>query len=236
MQILVVNDDGISSTGIYRLAQKARAFGKVTVVAPSAQCSAMARRITVHAAMRCEDETEKFGLEGVRAFSVAGTPADCVKLGTYYLCPEADVVFSGVNFGYNVGRDLFYSGTMGAALEGIAQGRTSIAYSADIDGKYDAFDTYFEEITKRILSQGKRTDAAWNVNFPGTVDGKQDAVWWDRVPDQQSYFQDYYEVYTQDGATIYEAAMRPTGEGSAGTDLEAVLAGHISVGLYHPSF
>ena len=108
MRILVVNDDGIKAEGIRRLAACAKKFGEVWVVAPARQCSAMSQRITVRENL--EVRKADFPVMGVKAYSVDGTPADCVKVALNHLLPEKpDTVFSGINEGYNEGYDILYS-------------------------------------------------------------------------------------------------------------------------------
>lgn len=238
MSILVVNDDGISSAGIKKLATYAREFGEVTVVAPRSQCSAMSRRITVHGDIACEDRTKEFGVEGIRhAYAIDGTPADCVKLGVYFLCPEGvDIVFSGINYGYNTGVDLCYSGTMGAALEALERGIPAIAFSADAGEEFGCVDEYLVSVTKEILTRGTSTTAVWNVNFPGLAKGACKGVLWDRVPDKGCFFVDKYEERTEGGERIFTAGMYPAAEGMTGSDIEAVKKGFVSVGMYHSSW
>lgn len=235
-KILVVNDDGIGSERIRLLADLSRAFGEVTVVAPRAQCSAMARRITVRGDILCEDRTKAFALEGVKAYAIDGTPADCVKLGYYYLCRDVDLVFSGINYGYNIGSDLYYSGTMGAALEALARGVNAIAYSADAGEEFGCIEAYFHSVTEEILTKGFPKDAVWNVNFPECKKSECKGVLWDRVPDKGCFFADHYEARTEGEDRIFTAGMHPAAEGHDGTDIEAVLNGYVSVGLYHPSW
>ena len=104
MRILVVNDDGIEAAGIVRLAAMAKELGEVWVVAPDAQCSAMSQRITVRGELQLQ-KRDDFPVDGVEAYSLSGTPADCVKVAVEYLMKEVlpDIVFSGINKGYNVG-------------------------------------------------------------------------------------------------------------------------------------
>ena len=91
MNILVTNDDGIQAQGIGVLAKAASRFGKVTVVAPARQCSAMSHRITLGSPMRLE--RVEFPWENVTAYSLTGTPADCVKAALDAILPEKpDVV------------------------------------------------------------------------------------------------------------------------------------------------
>lgn len=86
MRILVVNDDGIKAPGIKRLVQMAAGLGEVWVVAPAAQCSAMSHRITVRGDL--EVKPYDFPATGVTAYSVWGTPADCVKVALGCLMTE----------------------------------------------------------------------------------------------------------------------------------------------------
>ena len=98
MRILVVNDDGIKAPGIKRLVQMAAGLGEGWVVAPAAQCSAMSHRITVRGDL--EVKPYDFPATGVTAYSVGGTPADCVKVALGCLMTEKpDIVFSGINAG-----------------------------------------------------------------------------------------------------------------------------------------
>ena len=87
MRILVVNDDGIEAAGIIRLAALAKEFGEVWVVAPDAQCSAMSQRITVRGELQLRKRAD-FPVEGVEAYSLSGTPADCVKVAVEYLMKD----------------------------------------------------------------------------------------------------------------------------------------------------
>ena len=117
MKILVVNDDSISAPGIELLAKAAMEFGEVTVVAPAEQCSALSQKLTLRETLSVE-KVEDFPVKVQGAYKVGGTPVDCVKVALDYILEEApDWVFSGINNGYNVGFDIAYSGTLGAAFE-----------------------------------------------------------------------------------------------------------------------
>ena len=138
MNLLITNDDGISAQGIAVLARAAAAFGKVTLVAPARQCSAMSHRITLGRPLRLE--AVDFPVENVSAYSLDGTPADCVKAALDAILPEKpDVVLSGINHGYNVGYDVVYSGTVGAAMEASLCGVPGLAVSlcSHLDRDYE---------------------------------------------------------------------------------------------------
>ena len=126
MRIMVVNDDGIESDGIRRLAGMAAELGEVWVLAPRHQCSAMSQRITIRGDMRV-DKVRDFPVPVKAAYKVDGTPADCLKIAMQYLLEEKpDYVFSGINDGYNAGFDIAYSGTLGAAFEAVMNGVPAI--------------------------------------------------------------------------------------------------------------
>ena len=94
MRILVSNDDGIFSPGIVALARVAREFGQVRIVAPDVEQSAMSHAITVRRPLHYT----KTPVEGMEAYRVDGTPADCVALGTHHW-DEVDLVLTGINLG-----------------------------------------------------------------------------------------------------------------------------------------
>ncbi len=167
MNILVVNDDSIKAAGIVHLAEAAKSFGNVTVVAPAEQCSAMSQRITIRGSMKLKKHDD-FPVEGVEAYSLTGTPADCVKVAVECVLEEKpDIVFSGINKGYNCGVETCYSGTVGAAMEALLKGVPAIAFSVDYNEEYGTVDAYIHDIIKEILRSSEERGEIWNVNFPG---------------------------------------------------------------------
>ena len=130
MKILIVNDDSIHAPGIQVLANAAAALGDVYVVAPECQCSAMSQKLTIRDNLIIKSYPD-FPAPVRGAWSVSGTPVDCVKVALRYMMVEEqpNLVLSGVNNGYNVGFDTAYSGTVGAALEAARSGVPAIALS-----------------------------------------------------------------------------------------------------------
>ena len=123
MRILLTNDDGILAHGLACLEEASRPLGEITVVAPDREQSATSHSLTLHHPVRPVER-------GDRRFQVDGTPTDCVMLAVEALMPERpDFVFSGINHGQNMGEDVLYSGTVAAAMEGLALGIPSIAIS-----------------------------------------------------------------------------------------------------------
>jgi 5'-nucleotidase len=123
MHILVSNDDGIESPGIEALASALGELGTVWVVAPDSERSAQSHALTMHKPLRATEVAP-------RRWAVSGTPADCVYLAIHHLLPERPaIVASGINNGSNLGNDVFYSGTVAAAMEGAMLGVPALAIS-----------------------------------------------------------------------------------------------------------
>lgn len=230
MKILIVNDDGIAADGIFHLAKNAAELGQIWVVAPAEQCSAMSHRITVHGPIDVNEED--YPLEGVRAFRVAGTPADCVKVGLKHLLPrKPDIVFSGINFGYNVGQDILYSGTVGAAMEALINEIPAIAFSKEMNDSYDVVSKNFIPIVKELLGRSIEKNEIWNVNFPGCPLSELKGVLDNRIPAQQQYYLDHYErkELENGGFRLLAGDIRNL-NAEAGSDMRAVLDNYISIG------
>jgi 5'-nucleotidase len=134
VRILVTNDDGIDSEGLHVLARAMTAHGVVTVVAPDDEYSGASAALG--ALHRIQPEVHRIQLEGVPdAWSVSGPPALCVmfaRLGAFG--PPFDMVVAGINPGVNVGRSVYHSGTVGAALTARAGGMTGVAVSQAVQG------------------------------------------------------------------------------------------------------
>lgn len=229
MNILVTNDDGICAEGIRRLADMAKQFGEVWVAAPKEQCSAMSHRLTVHTDFTIE--AAEFPVKGVKAYRVGGTPADCVKAAVLELMPQKpDLVFSGINFGYNAGADILYSGTVGACMEALLQGIPAIAYSYEGNHIYDTVDAYISKITERLLEESISSNEIWNINFPGIPADSCKGIQWNCTPAKHAFYVDHYiRQELLGGAFSMKADGIPVREAADGTDIAALLDGYISV-------
>ncbi|MBA4145272.1 MAG: 5'/3'-nucleotidase SurE [Cytophaga sp.] len=167
--ILVSNDDGITSQGIFNLITIMKEIGEVIVVAPDSPQSGMGHAITVGETLRLE-ESKLF--EGVTAYECSGTPADCVKMARHFLLKDKrqpDVVVSGINHGSNTSISVLYSGTMSAAIEGAIEGTPAIGFSlADFshDADFSHTHEYIKKIVVQVLQKGLPKGTALNVNFP----------------------------------------------------------------------
>ena len=152
-EILITNDDGFEATGLLALKEALNELDdvNVTIVAPSSEKSACAHSLTLTRPLRfIKLDDGFFKLDDA-------TPSDCVYLALHALYnKKPDLVISGINHGANLGEDITYSGTCGAAMEGVLQGIRSIAFSQ-----------FYENNSLNELSLNQREFL--NVNIPATT-------------------------------------------------------------------
>lgn len=173
MLILVTNDDGVRSPGIKALAESLAELGRVVVVAPDRNRSAVGHALTLERPLRVDEIRPD-------VYAVDGMPTDCVNLGIHGLLQQKpDLVVSGINCGSNLGDDITYSGTVCAAMEASLMGLPAFAVSLDCRQHFKSedlqaacrFSTY---LASQILSSGLPEDTFLNVNVPtGGIRGVQ---------------------------------------------------------------
>lgn len=221
MKILITNDDGINTLGIRLLANWAKKLGEVTVVAPKVEQSGKSQAIEF--VQPVEIKKVPF-IDGVTAYSMASTPADCIRFATAGLHEKYDLVLSGINRGVNLGADIVYSGTVGAIFEASRLGFKCIAFSAYPDGQETAAE-YFDEVYD-FIKANKLFDTCnlFNVNIPKKAKGI-------RITYQGSeYFSDRFikvegeDLYLQEGDQIPDACPNDLDR-----DTVALEAGYISI-------
>lgn len=163
MKILITNDDGIHALGLELLAEVCRGVGDVYVVAPDRENSGASRSVTLHRPLRPVSR-------GDGVYQVDGTPTDCVLMALGTLLPEMpDLIFSGINHGPNLGEDVFYSGTVAGAMEGLSYGIPGIALSlAGRHGEILEGDRgWVEKLVAGIVNLGDfPTAMLLNINIP----------------------------------------------------------------------
>jgi 5'-nucleotidase len=136
-RILLTNDDGINSAGLWAAYEALAPIAAVTVVAPATQQSAVGRSISIFEPIRAHEVEQN----GVKAFAVGGKPTDAVIIGLYALGLRPAMVVSGINIGENLSfESIMTSGTVGAALEAANQGTPAIAFSLQVEDQGDKFD------------------------------------------------------------------------------------------------
>src|SRR6266511_5255185 len=151
-QILLTNDDGILSPGLWAAASALSKLGFVTVTAPREQSSGAGRSLPNTSDGIIEEQRVQVNGQEWSVFSVGGTPAQTVLHGVYEIMKEKpDLVVSGINYGENVATGVTISGTVGAALEGASLGIPSMAISLEADPKYHL--TYYEDMSFLVAAE-----------------------------------------------------------------------------------
>lgn len=172
-KILITNDDGIDAAGIWLLAEAATAYGDVTIVAPSEEQSAMSHGIS---RVRMQVLEYKSPYKKIKAYHVPGKPADCVITAHEELGLTFDYVLSGVNHGTNLGVDINYSGTVGAASEAIIYGIPAAAFSSTMGNDEVAKNELKKVLDFIFEKQLWQKETIINVNFPKSKTGRAKGI------------------------------------------------------------
>lgn len=223
MKILVTNDDGIYSPGLSCLAKCASKYGEVIVMAPDVEQSSMGQAIT--SARPITYKTSPVHFEGMEAYRVSGTPADCVALGVH-LFDDIDIVLSGINIGANLGNSAWHSGTLSAARQAVLFGIRGIALSVSVgedEPDFDNLESYVVASLKEVMNESSME--LLNINFPRNPEGE--IVW----TCQSVRHYDGKVVQQEDpmGREHYWFTVFPIEEVEEGTDRWAVKQGMISI-------
>lgn len=222
MRILITNDDGIYSPGIAALAKVATKFGEVIVVAPDVEQSSMGHAVTHSRPLSIKSSPITF--EGIQAFRVNGTPADCVAMGTH-IYTKTDVVLSGINMGPNLGNSMWHSGTLAAAKQAVLFGIKGIALSTPVGKSEPDFDSLapFVEQSLEILLKAPGL-GLYNVNLPP----EPKDIKWTR---QSVRLYDGTVIPGEDpmGRKHYWFTVTPLEAAEEGTDRWAVENGFVSI-------
>lgn len=202
MRILVSNDDGIDSAGIFALVESLKEIAEVTVVAPHKEQSAVGHAITMQTPLRVFEYHKNGKFFG---YAVDGTPADCVKMGIRNLMQNPpDLVLSGINHGSNTAINIIYSGTVSAAREAAIMEVPAIAISVTSHAVKDF--SFAAKVAKRLAievhKKGLLTGTMLNVNVPnlpedeiaGVLVTKQGKSKWDDIYEKRvdPYGRNYY--------------------------------------------
>jgi 5'-nucleotidase len=186
-QILLSNDDGIHSPGLWAAAHELSKIGYVTVAAPREQHSGAGRSVPAWTDGEIKPTLLNIGDQEWTCYAVGGSPAQAVQYGIFAILKQKpDLVVSGINYGENPGTDITLSGTVGAALEAASHGIPALAvslqlanedwlgYSRDINFSTAAIFT--RRFAKLLLSQQMPADVnVLNVNVP--VEATPDTPW-----------------------------------------------------------
>jgi len=162
MHILVSNDDGYRAPGLSAMVEAVSDFGEVTVIAPNQDRSGASNSLTLTVPIRVEQIENGY-------FVCSGTPTDCVHLGITGLMPqEPDMIISGINNARNLGDDVLYSGTVGAAMEGRFLGLPAIAVSLAGDDPihFDTAGNVVRQLLEKMLQTPLSPSTILNINVP----------------------------------------------------------------------
>ena len=163
MRILIVNDDGIFAPGIIALANWAKQYGDVTLVAPKVEQSGKSHSIEIHKPFEVKHVDFPNAIE---AYTVDSAPSDCVRIALLYLKKEFDLVISGITRGLNLGIDIFYSGTAAGLFEAGCFGVPAIALSTEPSTYEEAIANL--DVIKDFFLEHKLLEKhnLYNVNIP----------------------------------------------------------------------
>jgi 5'-nucleotidase len=227
--ILLTNDDGIHAEGLRCLRQAVSGLGRVSIVAPESQQSAIGHAITLYEPIRVR-EVMRDGL--FYGYGVHGTPADAVKLALYSLLPRVpDLVISGINDGANVGINVLYSGTVSAATEAAILGVPAMAVSLaqKKDPPFHLALPHVETLARLVLENGLPPGVALSVNIPALP---VDEVRGFKLTRQGlGKFRESYERREDPRGNVYywlSGEVVPDTADDA-TDLSALMDGYVSV-------
>jgi 5'-nucleotidase len=167
--ILLTNDDGYQAPGLRALAAALQSFASVSIVAPSQEQSGAAQSLTLRRPIVCQQIAE-------REWAVDGTPADCVIVALHKLLPEKpDMVISGINHGANLGENVYYSGTVGAAREAALHHIPAVAMSLcskSATVKFESAARVARSAAELILQEGLPDQVLLNINVPEPWSGE----------------------------------------------------------------
>jgi 5'-nucleotidase len=221
MNILLTNDDGIYSPGLAALAKAARDFGEVRVMAPDVERSSASHAITSHLPISYKKAI--ISVEGIQAFKVNGTPADCAALGTHLT--KTDLVLSGINMGPNLGNAMWHSGTLAAAKQAVLLGVRAIAMSTPVgneDPDFEMLEPFVKEVLTMLTKDSQL--GLYNVNFPLNPKG----IAWTRQS-VRLYNNRIVPGVDPMGRKHYWFTVIPLGPADEGTDRWAVENDYVSI-------
>ncbi len=228
-RILVTNDDGIESRGLLALKQALDPIGDVYVMAPDTNQSAVGHSMTFMRPLRVRERTLD---DGSRGWSVDGSPTDAVSLAFLgYFGVSFDLVASGINYGSNIGDDITYSGTVGAAMEAVLSGCPALAMSQEIEGEPDfaLARQVATKVARNVFEHGLGEGELLNVNVPAADPSEYAGVELTRMG-KRVYQDKLLERLDPRGTPYYWfGGPPPTGVSEPGTDFHAVATKHVAI-------
>lgn len=223
-RVLISNDDGIASEGIRKLAVAIAEFADVVVVAPAGNESGASQSSRL---LRVGARPTAIDMDGVAAYALDATPADCIAFGILVLGKDDpfDLVLSGVNKGGNVGSSYLYSGTIGAAFQALVDGIPAIAVSQDTGrDSFDVSVVFAVEVAKSVLVKPVPAGELLSINVPaGDLQGVR------VLPADPQPYNVSFERREDDTGVYYKPAVHPLEQPQAGHDVQSFRDGYITV-------
>ncbi len=234
MKILLANDDGIFAPGLAAIYKQLVTIADVTVVAPDTSRSGAGHSITYRDPLIAT----KVDINGLfTGYSVQGSPADCVKLACMQLCKEPiDLLVSGINNGANVGINVYYSGTIGAAMEGAFLGIPAVAMSCAVEapgvpGDFEKAALHCLKVLKKLMPV--QAGCVININIPRLSVGEPKGV--RVVPQSSTGFNESYVQKTNDqGQALFQLTGDHHVVDGTPTDTTSVEDGYITITALTP--
>jgi len=231
MKILLTNDDGIFAPGLAAIYQELIKLGEVIVAAPAESRSGASHSVTFSRPLICN----KVEINGkFTGYSIQGSPADCVKLAVMQLHEgQIDLCVSGINSGANAGINVYYSGTVAAAMEGAFLDIPSVAMSLSFEEHmdYEKAASFFIQILKNLLPIEK--GQVVNINLPHLSKGKPKGI--KSVPQSSSGFDENYTKQTNElGQTEFLLTGKDHLNDDDPTDIKSLADGFITVTALTP--
>jgi len=231
MQILLTNDDGIFAPGLAAIYKELVKIGDVMVVAPADSRSGTGHSVTFSQPLVCN----KVDINGqFTGFSVQGSPADCVKLACMQLHKgPIDLLVAGINKGANAGINVYYSGTVAAAMEAAFLKIPSVAASLAAEENMD-FETaanYCIQILKKIIPL--ESGEVININIPWLSKGRPKGI---RVVPQstEGFHERYISQQNEQGQTVFQLNGGPHRHEYTPTDTTSLAEGFITITALTP--
>ncbi|MEQ8353519.1 MAG: 5'/3'-nucleotidase SurE [Leptospiraceae bacterium] len=225
MRILICNDDGLHSNGMRNLEQVLSRDHEVWAVCPDRQRSGTSQAISLRETLRMQEVEPGH-------FQVSGFPVDCVNLALHSgMFPEFDLVVSGINHGYNLGDDVHYSGTVGAARHACIHGYRAVAIScgiydigADFSHVAEWFGGWIQENFRRL-----NPGTVYNINYPEFPHSEPEVQF---TRHGRRIYRDAYELLEEDAGKSFVYKLKETIMGHKEedlTDFSAIESGHVSI-------
>jgi 5'-nucleotidase len=233
MYVLVTNDDGIDAPALLPLKQALDQVAETIVFAPDRNWSAAGHPKTMHKPLRADPVTLPDDSQG---FASSGAPSDCVALAFLGVVErKPDLVVSGINSGANLGYDIFYSGTVAAAVEGVINGIPAIALSSD---SFEAVDytgpaSFVARLAQYVAQHGLPADMFLNVNFPSVPWEEVQGVAITRLGRRVHRDELVRRADPRGRSYYWIGGNPPSGVPERGTDIWAIANGFVSITPVH---